>query len=98
MSNEMQNVKTARDLEQVLNCTLSEFPSVVISEIAQFAEFVRETCWRCEAKVWEEFDEDIGGFTIWRSGYYPPEVYACNKCRELRWAWGCLPSPFKLPL
>ena len=97
MSNELQNVKTVREFEEVLNSTLSQFSSVVITEIAQFAEFVKKICWRCEENIWEEYAEELGGFTILRSGYYPPEVYDCNKCRELRFAWGCLASPFKLP-
>ena len=97
MSNELQNVKTVREFEEVLNSTLSQFSSVVITEIAQFAEFVKKICWRCEENIWEEYAEELGGFTILRSGYYPPEVYDCNKCRELRFAWGCLAAPFKLP-
>ena len=104
MSNQLQNsrvptvshfvpqqtfVKTAREFEQVLNSTFTLFPSVVITEIALFAQFKKEECWLCEADVWEEYAAEIGRFTIWASGYYPPEVYACDKCRELRFAWGC---------
>ena len=97
MSNQLQNVKTVREFEQVLNSTLSQFPSVVITEIAHFAQFVKETCWRCEENVWEEYAEEIGVFTIWRCGYYPPEVHACKKCREMPFAWGCIAAPLNLP-
>ena len=82
-------VKTVREFEEVLKSSFIYFPCVVITEIASFAQFKKEQCWRCEESVWEEFAAEIDGFTIWASGYYPPEIYACKKCRELRWAWAC---------
>ena len=88
-------VKTVREFEQVLLSTFTFFPSVVITEIALFAQFKKEECWLCEADVWEEYAAEIGRFTIWASGYYPPEVYACEKCRELRFTWGCQPAVYE---
>ena len=97
MSNNLKNesaneandrkLKTAREIEDILNSALSEFPSVVVTQIALFAEFEKKKCWRCKETVWEHFAKEIGVFTIWRSGYYPPELHACERCRELRFEW-----------
>ena len=97
MSNKVKNerpnkakdrkLRTAKEIEEILYSTLSEFPSPVITQIAMFSEFEKQTCSRCKEIVWQEFAKEIGVFTIWRTGYYPPEFHACARCRELRFEW-----------
>ena len=80
-------VKTLTEFEAILNSALSEFPQTVITEIATFAEFEKEICWRCKDTVWQEFAPEIGEFRIWRSAYIPPEFHTCERCRELPLTW-----------
>ena len=82
-------VKSLTEFELILNSALPDFPQTVLTEIATFAEFQKEICWRCEDTVWQEFKPEIGEFRIWRSAYCPPEYHTCETCIEESpmWRW-----------
>ena len=87
-------LKKANEIERVLHTALEHFPLGVIAQIALYAEFVKDKCWRCEKILWEHYVPENEAFVIWRSSYCPPELKACEECDEqYPFAWGCRPPP-----